>query len=73
MHRSSFLAVSSGPKVVNSDSIEMIIFFSNIDCNEKNETGLKNSSNKKSTILFQIAWDSGNIIYSWASHFDKVS
>ena len=33
----------------------------------------KDASNKKSTILFQIAEDSGNITYSWASHFDKVS
>ena len=33
----------------------------------------KDASNKNSTILFQIALDSGNTTYSWASHFDKVS
>ena len=33
----------------------------------------KDVNSKKSTILIQIAWDSGNVTYSWASHFDKVA
>ena len=33
----------------------------------------KDVNSKKSTILIQIAWDSGNVAYSWASHFDKVA
>ena len=33
----------------------------------------KDVNSKKSTILIQIAWDSGNVTYSWARHFDKVA
>ena len=33
----------------------------------------KDVNSKKYTILIQTAWDSGNVTYSWASHFDKVA
>ena len=33
----------------------------------------KGANNKKSTILFQIAEDSGNITHSWVSQIDKLS
>ena len=43
------------------------------DWREKNETGQQIRHNKKSTILTQSSWYSGNFTYSWVDYFDQVS
>ena len=50
-----------------------ILIFEGRDCTEKMRLANKDVNSKKSTILIQIAWDSGNVSYSWARHFDKVA
>ena len=65
-----FIRVNQGCYVHRDWNITFLI----IETVTKNLTQIqKHVHCKKSTILLQVSWYLGNILYSWASHSDKVS